>query len=35
MSWEKVKLGDMTDSYLWKMLDQQKNRGKFQPYLKM
>ena len=33
MSWEKVKLGDMTDSCLGKMLDQQKNRGEFQPYL--
>ncbi len=33
MSWEKVKLGDITDSCLGKMLDQQKNRGEFQPYL--
>ena len=33
MKWEKVKLGDMTDSCLGKMLDQQKNRGEFQPYL--
>jgi type I restriction enzyme S subunit len=33
VSWEKVKLGDITDSCLGKMLDQQKNRGEFQPYL--
>ena len=33
MSWGKVKLGDITDSCLGKMLDQQKNRGEFQPYL--
>lgn len=33
MSWEKVKLGDIIDSCLGKMLDQQKNRGEFQPYL--
>ena len=33
MSWEKVKLGDITDSCLGKMLDQKKNRGEFQPYL--
>ena len=33
MSWEKVKLGDITDACLGKMLDQQKNRGEFQPYL--
>lgn len=33
MSWEKVKLGDVTDSCLGKMLDQAKNRGDYQPYL--
>jgi len=33
MSWEKVRLGDVTDSCLGKMLDQQKNRGEYQPYL--
>lgn len=33
MSWEKVKLGDVTESCLGKMLDQKKNKGEFQPYL--
>ena len=33
MSWEKVRLGDVTDSCLGKMLDQAKNRGEYQPYL--
>lgn len=33
MKWEKVRLGDVTDSCLGKMLDQEKNRGEFQPYL--
>ena len=33
MSWEKVKLGDVTDSCLGKMLDQAKNKGEYQPYL--
>ena len=33
MKWEKVRLGDVTDSCLGKMLDQQKNRGEYQPYL--
>lgn len=33
MSWEKVRLGDVTDSCLGKMLDQQKNKGDYHPYL--
>lgn len=33
MSWGKVRLGDVTDSCLGKMLDQNKNRGEYQPYL--
>lgn len=33
MSWEKAILGDVTDSCLGKMLDQEKNRGEYQPYL--
>ena len=33
MKWEKVLLGEVTDSCLWKMLDQEKNRGEYQPYL--
>ena len=33
MKWEKVRLGDVTDSCLGKMLDQEKNRGELQPYL--
>ena len=33
MSWDKVALGDVTESCLEKMLDQEKNKGEFQPYL--
>lgn len=33
MKWEKVKLGDVTDSCLGKMLDKEKNRGEYQLYL--
>ena len=33
MMWEKVKLGNVTDSCLGKMLDQNKNKGDYQPYL--
>lgn len=33
MTWEKVRLGDVTDSCLGKMLDQEKNKGEYQPYL--
>lgn len=33
MKWEKVKLGNVTDSCLGKMLDQNKNKGDCQPYL--
>ena len=33
MSWEKVKLGDITESCLGKMLDKNKNKGEYQPYL--
>ncbi len=33
MKWEKVRLGDVADSCLGKMLDQEKNRGEYQPYL--
>lgn len=33
MKWEKVKLGNVTDSCLGKMLDQNKNKGDHQPYL--
>lgn len=33
MKWEKVRLGDVTDSCLGKMLDQAKNKGEYQPYL--
>ena len=33
MKWEKVKLGNVTDSCLGKMLDQKKNKGDYQPYL--
>ena len=33
MKWETVKLGDVTDSCLGKMLDQNKNKGTYQPYL--
>lgn len=33
MKWEKVRLGDVADSCLGKMLDQAKNKGEYQPYL--
>ena len=33
MMWERVKLGDVTDSCLGKMLDQRKNKGTYKPYL--
>ena len=33
MMWEKVKLGDVSDSCLGKMLDQRKNKGTYKPYL--
>ncbi len=33
MKWKKVKLGDVTDSCLGKMLDQNKNKGTYKPYL--
>ena len=33
MSWEKVKLGDVSESYLGKMLDQRKNKGTYKLYL--
>ena len=33
MRWEKVRLGDVTDSCLGKMLDKAKNKGEYQPYL--
>lgn len=33
MMWERVKLGDVSDSCLGKMLDQRKNRGTYKPYL--
>ena len=33
MSWETVRLGDVSESCLGKMLDQEKNKGEFQPYL--
>ena len=33
MRWDKAILGDVTDSCLGKMLDQEKNRGEYQPYL--
>ena len=33
MSWDKVALGDVTESCLGKMLDQEKNKGEFKPYL--
>lgn len=33
MKWERVRLGDVTDSCLGKMLDKAKNKGKYQPYL--
>lgn len=33
MMWERVKLGDVSDSCLGKMLDQRKNKGTYRPYL--
>lgn len=33
MMWERVKLGDVSDSCLGKMLDQRKNKGIYKPYL--
>ena len=33
MSWEKVTLDSVTESCLGKMLDQEKNKGEYQPYL--
>lgn len=33
MRWERVALGDVTDSCLGKMLDKEKNKGEFEPYL--
>ena len=33
MIWERVKLGDVSDSCLGKMLDQRKNKGTYKPYL--
>ena len=33
MSWEKVKLGNVSESCLGKMLDQRKNKGTYKPYL--
>lgn len=33
MRWERVRLGDVTDSCLGKMLDKAKNKGEYQPYL--
>ena len=33
MSWEKVKLGDVSESCLGKMLDKRKNKGFYKPYL--
>jgi len=33
MIWERVKLGDVTDSCLGKMLDKRKNKGTYKPYL--
>ena len=33
VSWEKVKLGDVSESCLGKMLDQKKNKGTYKPYL--
>ena len=33
MKWKKVRLGDVTDSCLGKMLDKEKNRGEYQLYL--
>lgn len=33
MIWKRVKLGDVTDSCLGKMLDKRKNKGTYKPYL--
>lgn len=33
MMWERVKLADVSDSCLGKMLDQRKNKGIYKPYL--
>ncbi|MBQ8164962.1 MAG: restriction endonuclease subunit S [Clostridia bacterium] len=33
MSWERVRLDTVTESCLGKMLDQEKNKGEYQPYL--
>lgn len=33
MMWERVKLGDVSDYCLGKMLDQRKNKGTYKPYL--
>ena len=33
ISWEKIKLGDISEMCLGKMLDKKKNKGEFQPYL--
>lgn len=33
MKWEKARLGHVTDSCLGKMLDKEKNKGEYQPYL--
>lgn len=33
MTWEKVKLSDVSESCLGKMLDQRKNKGTYKPYL--
>ena len=33
MSWQRVKLGDVSESCLGKMLDQNKNKGEYQQYL--
>lgn len=33
MKWEKVRLGDVADSCLGKMLDKEKNKGELEPYL--
>jgi len=33
IGWRRIKLGDISDMCLGKMLDQEKNKGEFQPYL--
>lgn len=35
MMWERVKLADVSDSCLGKMLDQRKNKGIYKPYLEI